>query len=268
MNESARIGIVEAIGTGVLVIGGAGTAIFATGGFGPVDLEGGEGDEGLLSLFSGGPSVGILGVALAFGISLLCMAYLIGRVTGCHINPAVTVGMIVTKKLSAAKSAPYFVGQVVGGLIGAGILALILSGTSGYLSQAQDAGFASNGFGENSPGGFDLMSVAIIEIVVTAIFVLIVLATTNSSGVPNGFGPVAAGVGLTLVHLISIPVSNTSVNPARSIATAVFQGDWALGQVWAFIVFPIIGAALAGAIWIAIDTPDSTPEVPAETATE
>ena len=243
MNENTRIGIVEAIGTMILVIGGPGTAIFATGGF------------------NAGLSVGILGVALAFGISLVCMAYLIGHISGCHINPAVTVGMIVTKKLDAAKSPPYFVGQVVGGLVGAGILALILSGTSGYLSQAQDAGFASNGYGEHSPAGFDLVSVAIIEIVVTAIFVLIVLATTNSVGVPAGFGPIAAGLGLTLVHLISIPVSNTSVNPARSIATAVFQGDWALGQVWAFIVFPLIGAAVAGAIWIAVAAPDAAPDV-------
>jgi aquaporin Z len=243
MNENTRIGIVEAIGTMILVIGGPGTAIFATGGF------------------NAGLSVGILGVALAFGISLVCMAYLIGHISGCHINPAVTVGMIVTKKLDAAKSPPYFVGQVVGGLVGAGILALILSGTSGYLSQAQDAGFASNGYGEHSPAGFDLVSVAIIEIVVTAIFVLIVLATTNSVGVPAGFGPIAAGLGLTLVHLISIPVSNTSVNPARSIATAVFQGDWALGQVWAFIVFPLIGASVAGAIWIAVAAPDAAPDV-------
>jgi aquaporin Z len=247
MNENTRIGLVEAIGTMILVIGGPGTAIFATGGF------------------NAGLSVGILGVALAFGISLLCMAYLIGHISGCHINPAVTVGMIVTKKLDAAKSAPYFVGQVVGGLVGAGILALILSGTSGYLSQAQDAGFASNGYGEHSPAGFDLVSVAIIEIVVTAIFVLIVLATTNSAGVPAGFGPIAAGLGLTLVHLISIPVSNTSVNPARSIATAVFQGDWALGQVWAFIVFPLIGAAVAGGIWIAVAAPDASPEVASAT---
>ena len=243
MNENTRIGLVEAIGTMILVIGGPGTAIFATGGFNP-DLD-----------------VGVLGVALAFGISLLCMAYLIGHISGCHINPAVTVGMIVTKKLDAAKSAPYFVGQVLGGIVGAGILALILSGTSGYLSQAQDAGFASNGYGDHSPAGFDLVSVAIIEIVVTAIFVLIVLATTNSVGVPAGFGPIAAGLGLTLVHLISIPVSNTSVNPARSIATAVFQGDWALGQVWAFIVFPLIGAAVAGGMWIAVAAPDAAPEV-------
>jgi aquaporin Z len=170
--------------------------------------------------------------------------------------------MIVTKKPSrpAAKSAPYFIGQFVGGIVGAGhhrrhlgagIIAL--SGTDGFLSRAQDAGFASNGFGDHSPGGFDLLSVAIIEIVLTAVFVLIVLGTTNEHGVPKGFGPIAAGFGLTLVHFISIPVSNTSVNPARSLATAVFQGDWALGQVWAFIVFPAIGAALAGALWMVLD---------------
>jgi aquaporin Z len=241
MNDNVRIPLAEAIGTMVLVIGGPGTAIFATGGF----------NEGL--------NVGILGVSLAFGLSLLCMAYLISRISGCHINPAVTIGMIVTRKLEAAKSVPYFVGQFVGGIVGGGIIALILSGTDGYLSAAQDAGFASNGFGEHSPGGFDLLSVAIVEIVVTAIFVLIVLGTTNSDGVPSGFGPIAAGLGLTLVHLISIPVSNTSVNPARSLATAVFQGDWALGQVWAFIVFPAIGAALAGIIYMVL-----SPQVAAE----
>jgi len=235
MNDDLRVGLAEAIGTAILVIGGPGTAIFATGGF----------DEGL--------SVGILGVSLAFGLSLLCMAYLIGRISGCHINPAVTVGMIATRKLDAAKSAPYFVGQFVGGIAGAGVIALILSGTDGFLSRAQDAGFASNGYGDHSPAGFDLLSVAIIEIVVTAVFVLIVLGTTDEDGVPNGFGPIAAGLGLALVHMISIPVSNTSVNPARSLATAVFQGDWALGQVWAFVVFPAIGAALAGVIWIVVE---------------
>lgn len=231
MNESMRIGVAEAIGTAILVIVGPGTAIFATGGF------------------SESANVGILGVSLAFGLALLCMAYLIGRISGCHINPAVTLGMIFTRKVEAAKSAPYFVGQFVGGILGAGVLALILSGSAGLFAQAQDAGFASNGFGTHSPGGFELLSVAILEIVVTAIFVLIVLGTTSQEGVPNGFGPLAAGLGLTLVHMVSIPVSNASVNPARSLATAVFQGDWALGQVWAFVVFPAIGAALAAMIW-------------------
>ncbi len=180
------------------------------------------------------------------------MAYLIGRISGCHINPAVTVGMLLARKHPPANAAPYIIAQVVGGIVGAGVLALILGGTEGYFGAAQDAGFASNGYGSHSPAGFDLLSVAIIEIVVTAIFVLIVLGTTDESGVPKGFGPIAAGLGLTLVHMISIPVSNTSVNPARSIATAVFQGDWALGQVWAFIVFPIIGAAVAAGIWIVV----------------
>ena len=239
MNNNIRIPIAEALGTAVLVIGGPGTAIFATGGF----------NQGL--------NVGALGVSIAFGFSLLCMAYLIGRISGCHINPAVTIGMIVAKKLDAAKSAPYFIGQFVGGIIGAGIITLILSGTDGFLSSAQDSGFASNGYGDHSPGGFGLLSVAITEIIVTAIFVLIVLGTTTTKGVPTGFGPIAAGLGLTLVHLISIPVSNTSVNPARSFATAVFQGDWALGQVWAFIVFPAIGAVLAGALWMVIGEPDA-----------
>jgi aquaporin Z len=225
MDDTVRIPIAEAFGTAALVIGGPGTAILA------------------------GAQVGVLGVSLAFGLSLLCMAYLIGRISGCHINPAVTIGMLVTKKLDAAKAAPYFIAQFVGGIVGAGIIALILSGTDGFLSEAQDAGFASNGFGDHSPAGFDLLSVAIIEIVVTAIFVLIVLGTTDENGVPKGFGPIAAGFGLALVHLISIPVSNTSVNPARSLGTAVFQGDWALGQVWAFIVFPAIGALLAGGLW-------------------
>ena len=231
MNDDVRIGVAEAVGTAVLVVGGPGTAIFATGGF------------------ADGLDVGILGVSLAFGVSLSCMAYLIGRISGCHINPAVTIGMIATKKLEAARSAPYFVGQVLGGIAGAGLIALVLSGTDGYFGRAQDAGFASNGFGDHSPGGFDLLSVAIVEIVVTAAFVLIVLGTTDEKGVPKGFGPIAAGLGLALVHLISIPVSNTSVNPARSLATAVFQGDWALGQVWAFIVFPAVGAVVAGLAW-------------------
>jgi len=226
--------LAEGIGTAVLVIGGPGTAIFATG------------------TFNTGLSVGILGVALAFGLSLMTMAYLIGRISGCHINPAVTIGMVITKKLEPAKAAPYIIAQVVGGIVGAGLLALILSGTKGYLDQAQLAGFASNGYGIHSPAGFDLMSVAIIEIVVTAVFVLIVLGTTDESGVPKGFGPIAAGFGLALVHMVSIPVSNTSVNPARSIATAVYQGDWALGQVWAFIVFPLIGAAAAGGLWMVV----------------
>jgi aquaporin Z len=242
MNDNIRIPLAEGIGTAVLVIGGPGTAIFATGAF----------NEGL--------SVGILGVAFAFGLSLTAMAYLIGHISGCHINPAVTIGMVLAKKLEPVKSIPYFVAQFVGGIIGAGILALILSGTDGYFATAQDNGFASNGYGTHSPGGFDLTSVAISEILITAVFVLIVLGTTNLKGVPAGFGPLAAGFGLALVHMITIPVSNTSVNPARSFATAVFQGDWALGQVWAFILFPAIGAVLAGLIWMALGSPEDTGE--------
>jgi aquaporin Z len=236
MNNDLRIGLAEAIGTAVLVIGGAGTAIFATG------------------VFAESQTVGILGVALAFGLSLLTMAYLIGRISGCHINPAVTIGMITAGKLPPAKSAPYFIGQFAGGIIGAGLIALILMGTADYFGMAQAAGFASNGYGEHSPAGFDLLSVAVLEVVVTAVFVLIVLGTTNAHGVPKGFGPIAAGFGLALVHMVSIPVSNASVNPARSLATAVFQGDWALGQVWAFLLFPSIGAVLAGVIWLVLES--------------
>ena len=167
MDDNVRIPIAEAFGTAVLVIGGPGTAIFATG------------------LFNEDLDVGALGVAIAFGFSLLCMAYLIGRISGCHINPAVTIGMVMAKKLEPAKSIPYFVAQFVGGIVGAGIIALTLSGTEGFMSRAQDAGFASNGYGTHSPGGFDLVSVAIIEIVVTAVFVLIVLGTTSIKGVPT-----------------------------------------------------------------------------------
>jgi aquaporin Z len=234
MSSDVQVGLAEAIGTAILVIGGAGTAIFATGGF----------DEGL--------SVGILGVSLAFGLSLMCLAYLIGRISGCHVNPAVTIGMVATGKLGRAKSVPYFIGQFVGGVVGAAVIAVILMGTEGSLSTAQEAGFASNGYGAHSPAGFDLLSVALVEIFVTAIFVLIVLGTTDEAGVPRGFGPIAAGFGLALVHMISIPVSNTSVNPARSVGTAVFQGDWALGQAWAFIVFPALGALLAAALWLVV----------------
>ena len=234
MRDDVRIGVAEAVGTAILVLGGPGTAIFATGGF----------NEGL--------DVGILGVALAFGLSLLCAAYLIGRVSGCHINPAVTIAMIATGKLRPADSTPYFVGQIGGGVVGAGLIALVLSGTDGYFGAAQDAGFASNGYGDHSPAGFDLMSVILVEVIVTAVFVLIVLGTTDEDGVPSGFGPIAAGLGLTLVHLVSIPVSNTSVNPARSLATAVFEGDWALGQLWVFIVFPAVGAIVAAGAWLVV----------------
>ena len=244
MNDNLRIPLAEGIGTAVLVIGGPGTAIFATG------------------AFNANLSVGILGVALAFGFSLLAMAYLIGHISGCHINPAVTIGMVMAKKLEPVKAIPYFVAQFIGGIIGAGILALILSGTDGYFQIAQDNGFASNGYGTHSPGGFDLASVAITEILITAVFVLIVLGTTNLKGVPAGFGPLAAGFGLALVHMITIPVSNTSVNPARSFATAVFQGDWALGQVWAFILFPAIGAVLAGLVWMMLGSPEASDDEP------
>ena len=230
MNDNIRIPIAEALGTAILVIGGPGTAIFATGGF----------NEGL--------NVGALGVAFAFGLSLLCMAYLIGRISGCHINPAVTIGMIMAKKLDAAKSAPYFIGQFVGGIIGAGIIALTLSGTDGFLSRAQDAGFASNGYGEHSPGGYSMTAALVCEVVMTMFFLIIILGATDQRA-PAGFAPIAIGLALTLIHLISIPVTNTSVNPARSTGVALFVGDWAVAQLWLFWLAPIAGAVLGAMVY-------------------
>jgi aquaporin Z len=234
VNTNIRIAIAEAIGTMVLVIGGPGTAIFATGLFGA--------DPGSLN-------VGTLGVSLAFGLALLAMAYTIGNISGCHINPAVTIGLLVLGKIEAATAAVYIAAQIVGGIIGGLFIYLVvMGGPDGSLDRVQAAGFASNGYDTHSPGLFNLASVAATEIVLTAVFVMIVVATSRRTFTP-GFTGLSVGLALTLIHLISIPISNTSVNPARSIATAVFQGDWALGQVWAFIVFPIIGAVIGGALW-------------------
>lgn len=221
--------VAESFGTFWLVLGGCGSAVLAAA-FPEV-------------------GIGLHGVSLAFGLTVLTMAFAIGHISGCHLNPAVSIGLWAGGRFPARELLPYIAAQVIGGIVAGGVLYLIATGKAGF---DVSAGFASNGYGEHSPGGFDLLSVAIFEIVVTAIFVLIVLGTTDENGVPKGFGPIAAGFGLALVHMISIPVSNTSVNPARSLATAVFQGDWALGQVWAFIVFPAIGAAVAGGLWMVV----------------
>ena len=229
MHDRARIGIAEAIGTAILVMGGPGAAILA------------------------GPEIGILGVAFAFGFSLLCAAYFIGSISGCHINPAVTVGLWVHGKTKGAEVPWYLGGQILGGIAGAAIIYAIAS--SRALFDAQASGFASNGYGTHSPsaalgklGGYDLGAVALTEIVFTALFVLVVVSTSRRS-MPVGFTGLAVGLMLTLVHLVTIPVDNTSVNPARSLATAVFQGSWALEQLWVFIVFPLVGGLLAGLIW-------------------
>ncbi|MGH9279746.1 MAG: aquaporin Z [Acidimicrobiales bacterium] len=220
MNERTRIIAAEAFGTGFLVLGGCGTAVLA------------------------GSKVGFGGVAAAFGLSLLVMAYAIGPISGCHINPAVTIGLAAAKKTRWADTPYYIAGQLVGGAIGALVLFIIANGVDGFSAEA--TGFASNGYAEHSPGGYNLASVAVTEIVMTA-FLLFTVVSTLHRKFSVGFGGLAAGLVLALIHLISIPVDNTSVNPARSLAVAIFQGDWALTQLWAFIVFPIIGGVV-GAI--------------------
>jgi len=227
MTEQQRIALAEGIGTLILVVGGPGTAVLATGAFSM-------------------PSVGTLGVAIAFGLSLLCAAYAIGSISGCHINPAVTAGLWAMGKTKGSDVPWYVGGQVVGGIVGATIIFLIANSHAGF--SAKDSGFASNGYGAHSPGGFKLPSVIIAEIAFTAIFVFVIASTSRKSMSPGMTG-VAVGLMLTLIHLISIPVDNTSVNPARSLATAIFQHTWALKQLWAFILFPLVGGLLGALLW-------------------
>lgn len=234
-DNQVKIFIAEAIGTLVLVLGGCGTAVLATGGFGGAGL-----------------SVGTLGVAIAFGLTVLCMAYAIGPISGCHINPAVTLGMVIAKKTRAGMLPIYWAAQIVGGVLGALIIKVIASGVKGW--NIKEVGFATNGYGKldattgiGSPGGFSLTAVAVAEVVLTALFVLVVIHTTRKDHAV-GFGGIAAGLMLTLVHLISIPVSNTSVNPARSFGVALFKGGDSLSQVWAFVAFPLAGAVIAALI--------------------
>jgi aquaporin Z len=235
MSEQHRIASAEAIGTLILVVGGPGTAVLATGGFLTTN------------------SVGELGVALAFGLSLLCAAYAIGSISGCHINPAVTAGLWALGKTKTRDVPYYVVGQVVGGLVGAGIIYVIAHSHDGF--DAKGNGFASNGYGAHSPGGFKLPAVILTEIIFTALFVFVIASTSRRSMSP-GFTGVTVGLMLTLIHLITIPVDNTSVNPARSIATAVVQHGWALGQVWVFIVFPVLGGLLGGYTWKSLVAPE------------
>jgi aquaporin Z len=212
----------EFIGTFWLVLGGCGSAVLA-------------------ATFPH-TGIGFAGVALAFGLTLLTMAYAIGHISGCHINPAVSVGLWVGGRFPASELGPYIASQVAGGIAGAGVLYLIASGAPGF---DLAGGFASNGFGDHSPGGYALGSALLTEIVMTFMFLIIILGATDSRA-PAGFAPLAIGLGLTLIHLISIPVTNTSVNPARSTGPALFVGGWALSQLWLFWVAPIVGAALAG----------------------
>jgi aquaporin Z len=228
MSDKARIALAETIGTLILIVGGPGTAILATGGF-----------------FKAG-SVGILGVALAFGLSLLCAAYAIGSISGCHINPAVTIGLWAARKTSGADVPWYLGGQIVGGVIGGLIIFVIANNVSGF--SAKTSGFASNGYGKHSPGGFGIGAAIVVEIVFTALFLFVIASTTRKS-MPIPFTGLVVGLMLTVIHLITIPVDNTSVNPARSLATAVFQGGWALRQLWVFILFPIVGGVIGALAW-------------------
>jgi aquaporin Z len=242
MNESVRIGIAEAVGTMILVAAGPGTAILATGHF-----------TGSTS------SVGILGVALAFGLSLLVAVYAIGSISGCHINPAVTIGLWVIGKTKTKELPFYLVGQIVGGIVGALVIYVIASSTRVASATATDlgtfsakaSGFASNGYGVHSPGGFPLAAVIMAEIFFTAVFVFVIASTSRKSMQVGAIG-VTVGLTLAVIHLISIPIDNTSVNPARSLATAIFQGGWALSQLWVFIVFPIVGGILGAGVWRAL----------------
>jgi aquaporin Z len=233
----ARRAAAEFIGTGWLVFGGCGSAVMAAA-FPHV-------------------GIGLLGVALAFGLTVLTMAYAIGHISGCHLNPAVTVGLWSGGRIPAADVLPYVVAQVLGGIAGAGILYLIASGAPGF---DLAGGFASNGYAEHSPGGYPLSSAALCELVMTFMFLLIILGATHH-GAPKGFAPLAIGLGLTLIHLVSIPVTNTSVNPARSTGPALFVGGWALSQLWLFWVAPLAGAVLAGLFsrWIENDKAAGTP---------
>jgi aquaporin Z len=218
----------ELLGTFWLVLGGCGSAVLAAG-FPDV-------------------GIGLLGVALAFGLTVLTMAYAIGHVSGCHLNPAVSVGLVAGGRFPASELLPYIVAQVIGAVIGAGVLYLVASGKAGF---DLAAGFAANGFAEHSPGGYSLAAGFVAELVLTFMFLTIILGATDARA-PAGFAPLAIGLGLTLIHLISIPVTNTSVNPARSTGPALFVGGWALAQLWLFWVAPIAGAALAGAAWRAL----------------
>lgn len=217
--------LAEFFGTFWLVLGGCGSAVIA-------------------AAFPG-VGIGLLGVSLAFGLTVLTMAYAIGHVSGCHLNPAVTLGLWAGGRFKTSEILPYIAAQVLGAIVGAGVLYMIASGNAAF---DVNAGFASNGYGEHSPGFYSLGSAFLTEVVMTFMFLLIIMGSTDSRA-PKGFAPVAIGLGLTLIHLISIPVTNTSVNPARSTGPALFVGGWALGQLWMFWLAPIIGGLLGGFVY-------------------
>ncbi|MCU0669423.1 MAG: aquaporin Z [Myxococcota bacterium] len=193
--------------------------------------------------------IGLLGVSLAFGLTVLTMAYAIGHVSGCHLNPAVSIGLLAGGRFSAGELAPYVIAQVAGAIAAAAVLALIAGGKPGFDLVA--SGFAANGFGEHSPGGYSLTAAFVAELVLTFVFLMVILGSTDKRA-PAGFAPIAIGLCLTLIHLISIPVTNTSVNPARSTGPAIFVGGWAIGQLWLFWLAPILGAGAAGVAYRAL----------------
>ena len=225
--------VAEFIGTGWLVLGGCGSAVLA----------------------AAYPHLGIgfVGVALAFGLTVLTMAYAIGHVSGCHLNPAVSVGLWAGGRFSAAELPPYIVAQVLGAIAGAAVLYVIASGHPGFDA---GAGFASNGFGDHSPGGYSLEAALLCEFALTFVFLFVIMGATHGHA-PRGLAPIAIGLCLTLIHLISIPVTNTSVNPARSTGPALFAGGWAVRQLWLFWLAPLLGGALGGATyrWLSPDSP-------------
>jgi aquaporin Z len=227
--------VAEFFGTFWLVFGGCGAAVLA----------------------AGFPTLGIgfLGVALAFGLTVLTMAFAIGHISGCHLNPAISAGLVVGKRFPASDLLPYVVAQVLGAIAAAGVLYVIASGQAGFdLSK----GFASNGYGDHSPGGYSMLAGFVAEVVLTAFFLIVIMGATDSRA-PKGFAPIAIGLCLTLIHLVCIPVTNTSVNPARSTGPAIFVGGWALQQLWMFWVAPLIGGALGGGIYrVLFDGPEFT----------
>ena len=223
----------EFVGTFWLVLGGCGSAVLAAA-FPEV-------------------GIGLLGVSIAFGLAVVTMAYAIGHISGCHLNPAVSIGLWAGGRFESSGLAPYIIAQVLGGIAAGGVLYVIASGQASF---DVSAGFASNGFGDHSPGGYTMLAALVTEIVMTAMFLIVILGATDKRA-PAGFAPLAIGLCLTLIHLISIPVTNTSVNPARSTAVAVYVGDWAVSQLWLFWVAPIIGAVIGAVVYKFIGSEDS-----------
>jgi aquaporin Z len=220
-----RVYTAEFVGTFWLVLGGCGSAVLA-------------------AAFPG-VGIGLLGVSLAFGLTVLTMAFAIGHISGCHLNPAVSIGLWAGGRFPGQKLTPYIVAQVLGAVVAGGVLFLIASGKAGF---DVSAGFASNGYGVHSPGGYSLPAALVTEIVMTMMFLVIILGATDKRA-PQGLAPLAIGLGLTLIHLISIPVTNTSVNPARSTGVAIYVGGWAVAQLWMFWIAPIVGAVLGAAVY-------------------